>query len=84
MLSKLHQQDIRELSKQASNNPLTEYWAIRLGDRYGYKSAYTYLDMFIKPNKTRREKIKEQSYKLLTKINNHLKQWINDKRRISI
>lgn len=75
MLSNIHKEDITILSNQVSSSTLTEYYAMKIGNEYGYRYAYVYLDLFVRPNKNRRDKIKEYTSKLLTIIIKRFKQW---------
>ena len=76
MLSNIHKEDITYLSNQVSSSTLTEYYALKIGNEHGYKYAYVYLSLFKKPNKNRRDKIKEYTSKLSTIIIKRLKQLI--------
>jgi hypothetical protein len=76
MLSNIHKEDITYLSRQVSSSTSTEYYAMKIGNEYGYKYAYVYLDLFVKPDKNRRDKIKEYTSKLSRIIIKRLKQSI--------
>lgn len=84
-LSSIHKQDLLSLARVFNQPPSL---VIRIGERYGYKVAYLYLDQFVVQNKPIKHRLilhicqnkliyrikTIYIYKLLTKINNHLKQ----------
>jgi hypothetical protein len=72
MLSNIHKEDITYLSRQVSSSSLTEYYSLKIGNEHGYKYAYMFLDLFVRPNKNRRDKIKENLYYYLRQIKEDL------------
>lgn len=67
-LSKIHQQDIREVNRIVGGN---EEIALTLGESYGYAIAYRYLDTFMKPKEALQETFIQKTYKL---FNQYIKQ----------